>query len=311
MKRFLFVLMISISAFFNFSFNGKIGNGTDQKEYSYYSDYFVFIADDGGTPLVIPIDINWSITATGYESEFKGWYGTKKEWPIGYFKNQVTTEVSDIPQEPWQHKDGPYFQFNATERKITSTIKGAPKVQLRIPERSSWVQMPSKDGHKEIYGFRTTSVVKKKKRSGWMLYERIRWNAETVREFGDFEAFFWIPLVLNDSFYHFEQHKDIQTATKWSIEDGKITVTALPNFELHILSTNNDPISGRKNIPKKIRLKAEVWNLDIILKSTGSQVGHGTKFPNGLAYYRQSLLQLDKGSPDVGYGMLELILEND
>ena len=171
--------------------------------------------------------------------------------------------------------------------------------------------MPSKSKHKEIYGFRSKVRVKGKVRAGWMIYERIRWTKESVQEFGDFGAFFWLPLVIEGEFYHFEQHRGEQTATKWSQKQGEITVETLPNFTLKILTTTKDPQSGRRNIPKEIQLIAKGWNLDIILKSKGAQVGHGKKFPNGLAYYRQSLLKSTKNSVHKGYGMLELILEDD
>jgi len=117
--------------------------------------------------------------------------------------------------------------------------------------------------------------------------------------------------VIDGDFYHFEQHKGEQTATKWMIKKNKVTVTTRPNFTLTILKTSKDGVSKRKNIPNQIQVKVPEWNLDINLKSGGSQVGHGEKFPNGLAYYRQSLLRSTKDSKTRGYGMLELILEND
>ena len=86
--------------------------------YLYYSDYFVFVADDGGTPLVIPMDVNWSPTATGYSIELKGWHGTENEWPIGYYLNDSTADLCAIPQEAWEHANTAYFQFNSETREI-------------------------------------------------------------------------------------------------------------------------------------------------------------------------------------------------
>ena len=49
-----------------------VDKSADAIEYKgYYSDYFVFVADDGDSPLVIPIDINWRIHEEGYEREYK------------------------------------------------------------------------------------------------------------------------------------------------------------------------------------------------------------------------------------------------
>jgi len=278
------ILVIPFILFITTSFQSepkKLKNYTSN--YNYYSDYFVFIADDDGAPLVIPMDMNWSPTHTGFKSEFKSWYGTNKDWPIAYFQNSTEVSTKQVPQESWQHSNNKYFQFDAANREITTTINYAPKVSIIIPNKSEWVAMPTEDSKKEIYAFRTTAKVKKNLRKGWLIYERIRWNADTVKNFGDFGAFFWIPLVIDGDFYHFEQHKGEQTATKWMIKKNKVTVTTRSNFTLTILKTSKDGVSKRKNIPDQIQVKVPEWNLDINLKSGGSQVGHGEKFPNGLA----------------------------
>ncbi|WP_394749823.1 hypothetical protein [Spongiimicrobium salis] len=286
-------------------------NDNSAENYAYYSDYFVFIADDATTPLVIPLDINWSVSDTGYSSEFKAWYGTPKNWPISYHTENTAASPAKTPNESWEHKNGPSFQFDSVQRNITVKIKGAPRLEVTVPEKSTWVQMPAKNTPKEIYGCRTTVTIKTKKRTGWMIYERIRWTKETVREFGDFAAFFWLPLIVDGDFYHFEQHRGEQTATKWSLQKEKIVVETLPSFTLNIVRTVKDSQSGRKNIPKEVQLLAKPWDLDLMMRSKGEQVGYGAKFPNGLAYYRQSLLTSTKSSSQKGYGMLELILEDD
>ena len=144
-----------------------------------------------------------------------------------------------------------------------------------------------------------------------MIYERIRWGKKNLKAFGDFKAFYWIPLVINGNFYHFEMHNSKKTAHKWYLENEKIKVESIPDFELNIIKTERDRKSGRKNIPKSIQLKVPNWKINISLDSKGSQVGHGKKFPKGLAYYRQSILLPKKDSKTQGYGMLELILEDN
>lgn len=309
--RFIFILFI-LGITTSFQSSQKELNGhVLASNYTYYSDYFVFIADDGGTPLVIPMDINWSPINKGFKSEFKGWYGTEKDWPIAYFQKDIKATSNEVPQESWQHGNNRYFQFDAAHREIIATINYAPKISIAVPEKSEWVAMPTKSSEKEIYAFRTTAKVKKNQRKGWMIYERIRWDNNTAKKFGDFGAFFWIPLVIDGAFYHFEQHKGKQTSTRWTIKENKVIAETQPGFMLTIIKTTKDAVSKRKNIPDQIQLTVPKWNLDISLNSGGSQVGHGEKFPNGLAYYRQSLLQSTKDSKTNGYGMLELILEND
>ncbi|MFT5821301.1 MAG: hypothetical protein ACI8ZM_002553 [Crocinitomix sp.] len=277
--------------------------------YLYYSDYFVFVSDDGGEPLIVPMDINWTPTETGYNSEFKGWYGTNEEWPIGYYLNDSIVDLCEVPQESWGHADGPYFQFDASNRQVISTIWEAPEIQLTIPESNNWIQTPAATS-KAIYGCQTTATVDGELRSGWLIYERIR-REELGGSFGDFEAFFWIPVVVDGVFYHFEQHRGEQLVSKWEDVGGEITVSTLPNFDLTILGESEDATSGRTNIPDTINVIAADWGLNLKMASTGSQVGHGPSFPNGLAYYRQSLLVSTDDSEDTGHGLLELILEDD
>ncbi len=277
--------------------------------YLYYSDYFVFVSDDGEEPLIVPMDINWTPTETGYNSEFKGWYGTNEEWPIGYFLNDSIVDLCEVPQESWEHANGEYFQFDAANREVISTIWGAPELRLKIPESNEWIQTPAAHS-KAIFGCQTTVKVDGNLRSGWLIYERIR-RESSGGSFGDFEAFFWIPVVVDGVFYHFEQHQGEQLVSKWEEIDGEITVSTLPYFELDILAESEDATSGRTNIPDTINVVAAPWSLNLKMASTGSQVGHGPMFPNGLAYYRQSLLISTEDSEDNGHGLLELILEDD
>lgn len=277
--------------------------------YLYYSDYFVFVSDDEGEPLIVPMDINWTPTETGYNSEFKGWYGTNETWPIGYYLNDSIVDLCEIPQESWEHADGPYFQFDIANRTIISTIWEAPEIRLTIPESNNWIQTPASTS-KAIYGCQTTATVAGEIRSGWLIYERIR-REESGGSFGDFEAFFWIPVVVDGIFYHFEQHSGEQLVSKWEDVGGEITVNTLPNFDLTVLGESEDPTSGRTNIPDTINVVAPDWGINLKMASTGSQIGHGPLFPNGLAYYRQSLLLSTGDSEDSGHGLLELILEND
>lgn len=277
--------------------------------YLYYSDYFVFVADDGEEPLVIPMDVNWTPNGSGYLSEFKGWYGTEEEWPIGYYLNDSIADLCHIPQESWEHADGPYFQFDVNTREVISTIWETPELRLTIPEQNEWIRTPAEED-KEIYGCKTTAKVDGLTRNGWLIYERIRREA-SVGSFGDFEAFFWIPVIVDGVFYHFEQHRGEQTASRWEETETGINVSTIPDYELNILAVSTDPTSGRTNIPDTVQVIASEWSLDLTMASGGSQIGHGPMFPNGLAYYRQSLLTTTPESVSTGYGMLELILEDD
>jgi hypothetical protein len=275
-----------------------------------YSDYFVFIADDGGDRVVIPMDMNWNPTATGYSKEFKSWYGTSNAWPINYLKEEVTSDLCAVPQESWEHIDDSNFQFDEGDRIITTNIAGEPPLELLIPEESEWTLLPEAGvgSGKETYGFRTSARVNGVSKDGWVIYERIRatGSAFTV----DFEDFYWFPLIINGDFYFFEQHKGEQVAAKFTNTVGGVTVDTTSSFNLMINSVLADSVSGRNNVPQTFRIEAAKWGVDISLKSTGFQVGYGPQFQNGLGLYRQSMLEPDTGSVMVGYGMLELILEN-
>lgn len=278
---------------------------------SYYSDYFVFVSDEGSEPLVIPIDVNWRPGEDVYEEEFKGWYGTEEEWPIAYHVLERPLENCMIPQETWEHLDNEFYKFNKSNRTINLQLTDQPGIKLYIPESEEWILMPFESERKHIYAMRSLVEVDGVSKTGWMIYERIRRTNGELSGNLDFKTFFWIPIIVDNAFYHFEQHGDFQTATKWYLEDQLIVVDTSHSFTLDIDSTSTDEFSGRNNIPEIIQILASKWNLEIILESSGSQIGYGPEFPNGLAYYRQSLIQSTEGSSRSGYGMLELIIEND
>jgi len=54
-----------------------------------------------------------------------------------------------------------------------------------------------------------------------------------------------------------------------------------------------------------------MWKCVANQSCSGEQVGYGDEFPKGLAYYRQSLLQATTDSKLSGYGMMELIIEDN
>jgi len=282
------------------------------KEFALYSDYFVFIADDNTAPLVIPLDLNWYPNEEGYEIEFKAWYGTKKDWPIIYAKEAFKTPRQNIPQESFQQANIDGFSFNQERKEITLKIKSAPEVTITIPDEDTWGLAPSKNKfHKKTFASKTSIKIKNETKSGWIIYERIRWKKDEVVDFGDFKTFFWIPLIIKGDLYHFEQNKSEKAAFKWSSTNGNIKVNEISDFEIQVTQIINDSKSGRNEIPKEINISSEKNNLDISLISTGEQVGYGKKFPKGLAFYRQSLLMSNKKGKDSGYGMMELIIENN
>lgn len=283
---------------------------SDGNNFNLYSDYFVFIADDGGSPLVIPMDMNWNPLPTGYNREFKSWYGTSNAWPINYLKEDIEAAACEVPQEAWEHTSGQVFDFNASARTISTQISGAPKLTITIPDSTEWIEAPPSISYIRTYGFKTTATVDNVTRSGWVIYERIRRSA-SAGNFGDFKEYFWMPLVVNGAFYHFEQHKGEQRALKWTDNAGTITVDTLPGFTFSIDSVMADSTSGRNNVPQEMHLVAAPWGIDLRLASTGFQVGYGPSFPNGLGLYRQSMVEPKMNSVSNGYGMLELILEDD
>lgn len=182
-----------------------------------YSDYFVFIAAD--EPLVVPFDFNWYPAKDGYNREFKSWYGTKDEWPMAYLKDYVNS--TNTPQETWELTDNKNFKFNEEDRTITIKIDDTPKMEILIPKRSEWTAMPIQQNNKEIFAFKTSLKKEGRTIDGWMVYERIRLDADFVSSFGGFKAFYWVPLVINGNFFHFEWHKGYghRTATKWYLEN--------------------------------------------------------------------------------------------
>lgn len=287
-------------------------NHSDQEDQNpiipqgYYSDYFVFIADDELNHLVIPIDINWTLHAEGYEIEYKSWYGTAEEWPSAYLKKNITVSQAEIPKEAFDHIDTQLFSFDHNKRSIATFIEGAPKIEFRVPEEQQWV-LGISDSDFPTYVFKASVAVDGINRKGWMIYERIRF--EELGHFDGFAAFYWMPVVVDGTLYHFTQHRGEQTAVKWSDVDGKISSEIIDGFTLDVTETMSDAKSKRTSVPKTVRLRAPAWDLDVSLRSTGEQVGYGESFPKGLAYFRQSLLQ--SVTSVQGYGMMELILADN
>ncbi len=85
----------------------------------------------------------------------------------------------------------------------------------------------------------------------------------------------------------------------------------MQHFGLTVPQTEPAATSGRSEIPSQLLVQAPQWNVDILVNSTGNQTGYGASYPNGLGYYRQSLLEADALSNNQGYGMLEFIVEAD
>jgi hypothetical protein len=274
---------------------------------AYYSDYFVFIADDGGSRLVIPMDFNWRPTANGFSIEFKSWYGTSGDWPIAYLLDEKIAKPCEIPGEVWEHTNNDFFSFNAESREIQTYIGDAPEIVLTIPDSTQWIQAPSETGN-GLIACKTTAMIDGTVRNGWLVYERIRRMAVPGKAALDFGAFFWMPIVYNNNLYHFRQHDDNRSAVRWIEDAATIQSDTLSDFQLNVTATSADSISGRTNIPDSLAIICEPWYLQLHFGSTGSQVGYGPMFPNGLAYYRQSMLEAAELD---AYGMLELILEDD
>lgn len=282
---------------------------SENRSLGYYSDYFVFIADDNQeAPLVIPIDINWTLHQDSYDIEYKSWYGTEKEWPIEYVKNTNSALSSGIPMESYEHPDTKTFTFNKKKRTIFTKIKGEHNIKIQIPKEEEWVLATSESDF-PTYAFKTKIEVDGKSRFGWMIYERIRFNQ--LKDFDGFAAFYWMPIVVKDNLYHFTNHKGEQTAVKWSQTKGHINVETVPSFDFSIVEITSDEKSKRLDIAKTVQIQVPKWELDITLTSKGEQIGYGEASPKGLPFFRQSLLQSNEQSMDAGYGMMELILADE
>ena len=276
--------------------------------FDYYSDYFVFISDDSLDPLVVPVDLNWSPSYGGYDLEFKAWYGTDSDWPINYLLKTESLSEKKFPQEVFEHKDQAGFEFDSVKNLINLDIPNSPHIEFIFPEESSWVLAPSPDtSRKMTFATKAFIRVNELERKGWMIYERIRSKRRLDQEARNFSSFYWIPLVVNGNLFHFEKHGDEKSTFYWDNNFSQFSEI----FQFEILSEEFDSISGRDNIANSIRIKSSSWDIDIILLSSGAQVGYGPAFPNGLAYYRQSLLTSTDSSADKGIGMMELILEDD
>lgn len=278
---------------------------------SSYSDYFVFVADDGGTPLVVPIDINWQPTEKGYRQEFKSWYGTSDPWLINYYTHEVKATPCDVPQSSLEQPNNSLFGFDVAARQLNTTIPGVPLLVMTLPPERVWIKPPSSPSIFELFGFKTSVQVGSATRTGWVVHERIRAAPNSGFGSDDFETFYWLPLVINGDFYLFEEHKSEQLAIRWQDNGGTITTDTLHRFGLTVTQTEPDATSGRAAIPSQLAVTAPQWGVDIIVNSTGNQTGYGASYPNGLGYYRQSMLEADATSNNQGYGMLEFIVEAD
>lgn len=279
----------------------------------YYSDYFVFIADDGLDPLVIPIDLNWKPTDSGFSTEYKAWYGTRKPWPIAYVTAAHTLPDSTVPSEIWDLPPADEFTFDADAREIVARVPGAPQLRLAVPHETDWAAADTDKplGLHLLFAARTTAFVASNRRAGWLIYERIRRRPSTTPSSSrGFRRFHWIPLVIDGNLYHFLDNSGDQSASRWRRQDGRVVADRHETFAFAVAATTDDPESGRTGIPRVTRIVDDVWNIDVTLASGANQTGHGPPRPSGPALYRQSLLESTPASRNAATGMLELILDD-
>lgn len=282
---------------------------TDVATYGYYSAYYVFVSDDQPeNPLIVPIDINWFSTIDGFEAEYKAWYGTAKSWPIAYYKNEFKSDSNKFPKETFHHKNYKTFEFSKS-KELLSVLLDTIQIELHIPNKEkAWV-LPDFETDFPTSAIKSSCRVNGEIRKGWLLYERVRIAKNT--DFKGFEAFYWMPIVVDNSLFLFTQHRDKQTAIKWSEVNKTVSAENVNNFELVVKETKSDSISGRVDVPKKIAINVADWNLNLEMMSTGEQVGYGEPYPKGLALFRQSLLEFESQSQQTGHGMMELILADN
>jgi len=282
----------------------------DERELSstrYYSDYFIFIADDGGERLVVPIDINWRPGETGYETEYKAWYGTQADWPIAYRVEDHSLESESNPEEIWDLPDISEFTFEPAQREIRVTLPDAPEIVMTIPEQSIWTEASIESGN-GLRAARGTTRVGGVGREGWILHERIRRQDRGKENSWQFERFHWIPLVINGALYHFLDHSGEQSATRWVPHGDDLLTQQIGDFSFVVHAISEDSLSERDEVPRVIQIVVESWETDITVASGGHQTGYGPEANSGFELYRQSILESTPESNQVGYGMLELIL---
>jgi hypothetical protein len=284
---------------------------SDPNGLAYYSDYFVFIADDGGAPLVIPMDANWRPTETGFSTELKAWHGTRDAWPIRYEQDTHGLSGGKIPTEIWQLPSVAGFVFN--EREISLTVAGAPSLRIALPKQSDWVSAPNADDNQGLFVAKTVVVVEGQTRRGFLLYERIRRQPNQSGGGGDgpgFRRFHWMPLVIDGALYHFKDNSGSQSALRWIERNSSLVAEQGGPFTFEVQKNESDSQSGRAEVPQVLRIRYAPWSVDVVVESSGHQTGYGPQRDSGLALYRQSLLESTSGSPEQAVGMLELILDD-
>jgi hypothetical protein len=289
-----------------------MGNETDQAAIRYSSDYFVFLADDGGEPLVIPMDFNWRPSESGVHLEFKAWYGTRASWPIAYRSQEHSLTNSTLPGEIWELPAIGEFSFEGEQRTIVITMAHAPELRLKVPDLTEWATAESGDDARDnnLFAVRGDALVAGSLRNGWIIYERIRRRGSPLGGGHNFRRFHWIPLVIDGVFYHFRDHSGEHSAMRWIQKGDRLIAEQGSDFVFTVLTTSVDAKSQRQDVPQELQIVADAWQVDITLTSSGHQTGHGPLVGKGLALYRQSLLESTAASKQVGYGMLELILED-
>lgn len=290
-------------------------SGTEIDSTRYYSDYFVFLAEDGANPLIVLTDINWEQQAEGtIFTELKAYYGTDTgPWPILY--DARTRSLHRLPL-PTSWPDVPPIDqigWNRAGSRFAFAFDDPGGVTLKVPSFRSGAAIsdPGEDGHKTLKAARTTVRTPEGTRSGWLIHEEVRLNE--LQKTGGISAslarFHWIPVVVADTLYLFEQDgMGRQRAVRWQDTSSTMVADTLHTFGFEVTDTRSDGESGRAEVPVRWRIEVPTWHLALTLASRAGHTGYGEVTDKGKALFRQALVTGHNRDGTATYGMLELIL---
>lgn len=281
------------------------------EEIKYRSDYFVFVAKDASSPLILPIDINWEPRgARETYLELKAWRGeTQAPWPMRY----VTESRPNSAPSSWRQLElGPHFKYARDKQTLSVDVRGNTS-SIVLPETHAPIEHGTPFGGSSKVSVAMTTVDGDV--PGWLIHEEVR-LAELVKQEGaasPFGIFHWFVLGDPESgdFYLFidniaadasaKQH----AAMRWRPDGERWSVEQSEDFTLEILDVVADSESARASVPRRWKITAPGWGVDEVLEVGAGHTGYGGEKPSGKALYKQAWVEGARL-----HGMIELILED-
>ena len=231
----------------------------------------------------------------------------------------TTSDEVELPRFPKVWSELPPlsgFVFERGRIRVQSADVGALEVQL--PESYQAVVQRSDGSQVEFSVGRTDILDRGRRRSGWLLRERVRLD-ERIKDSDAprFGRFFWFVCSLGDAFLLLKQDDQRQFAALWrGGPNGTLgTPVELSEFDFRITENRPDESSGREHVPTAFGIDLRPWQLQLQLRTEAHHTGTGPDRKSGKALYRQATVVGQARVTDVGvavpiHGMLELILEN-